>query len=342
MALKPRRGDRNIRNEDKYLFLETLISAREKLYISFVGQDITTGKEYNPSVVVSELLEYIEKNYGAGDKSILEYIFTEHKLQSYNPEYFLGKDKFFSYSTLRQKEALSFLDKNQGYEFFKELPDITEDEKNITADDLVEFLANPAKYVLKKRLGINLELKIQEIKDEEDFFPDKLTEYKLKSTILNLRQREKFNKEEIFSLLKAKGELPHGALGKSFYEEYYIETEKLLAKLDLAETIEATEGEIYLPINDINISAKYTLYGTKQIFYRIANLKQKDKLRGWIYHLLLCSQRSGITTYVIANDKDKKDILFQEITKDYSLEIIRELIKIYKAGMKHPVPLFPN
>ena len=34
-----RRGDRSRRNDDLYLFLKTLLSAREKFYLGYVGKD---------------------------------------------------------------------------------------------------------------------------------------------------------------------------------------------------------------------------------------------------------------------------------------------------------------
>ena len=40
MARAPRRGDRSPRDDDRYLFLEALLSARSTLYISYVGQSL--------------------------------------------------------------------------------------------------------------------------------------------------------------------------------------------------------------------------------------------------------------------------------------------------------------
>ena len=39
IAKRPRRGDRARRLDDRYLFLETLLSARDGLYLSYVGRD---------------------------------------------------------------------------------------------------------------------------------------------------------------------------------------------------------------------------------------------------------------------------------------------------------------
>jgi exodeoxyribonuclease V gamma subunit len=60
MMKAPRMGDRSVRDEDRYLFLETVISARERLYISYTGQNITTNSDQNPSIVESELLYTVD------------------------------------------------------------------------------------------------------------------------------------------------------------------------------------------------------------------------------------------------------------------------------------------
>ena len=54
-----RHGDRNRRNDDCYMFLESLISAEKSLYISYLGRDAVKNDEKNPSMLVNELINYI-------------------------------------------------------------------------------------------------------------------------------------------------------------------------------------------------------------------------------------------------------------------------------------------
>ena len=48
-----RPGDRSRREDDRYLFLEALLSARERLHISWVGKSIQDNAQRPPSVLVS-------------------------------------------------------------------------------------------------------------------------------------------------------------------------------------------------------------------------------------------------------------------------------------------------
>ena len=54
-----RQGDRSRRNDDCYMFMESLISAGESLYISYIGRDVVKNNELNPSMLVTELMNYI-------------------------------------------------------------------------------------------------------------------------------------------------------------------------------------------------------------------------------------------------------------------------------------------
>ena len=60
MAQEMRPGDRSRREDDHYLFLEALLSARERLYISWIGRSIRDNTERPTSVLVSQLRDHID------------------------------------------------------------------------------------------------------------------------------------------------------------------------------------------------------------------------------------------------------------------------------------------
>ncbi len=90
MAGEPRRGDRSRRNDDRYLFLEALLSARKTLYLSYVGQSLQDNSPMPPSVLVSELLDVIERGFESPQRNILECLITRHRLHPFSPHYFIG------------------------------------------------------------------------------------------------------------------------------------------------------------------------------------------------------------------------------------------------------------
>src|SRR2546427_27011 len=74
MALpgQQRPGDRARRDDDRQLMLEALLSARRALYISWTGHHVRDNSEQPPSVLVSQLRDYLETGWrGEGGQPLL-------------------------------------------------------------------------------------------------------------------------------------------------------------------------------------------------------------------------------------------------------------------------------
>ncbi|MBW2023745.1 MAG: exodeoxyribonuclease V subunit gamma, partial [Deltaproteobacteria bacterium] len=97
MAVKPRKGDRSRRNDDRYLFLEALLSARRRLIISYVGQSERDNSKIPPSPLVSELMDYLDRNFVLEDGVPSNRIVYEHRLHSFNISYFEPGSGLFTY-----------------------------------------------------------------------------------------------------------------------------------------------------------------------------------------------------------------------------------------------------
>ena len=66
-APAPQPGDVTPREQDEYVFLETLLSARERLYLSYVARDAATGERKDPSSTLLALRDVL--GAGAGGES---------------------------------------------------------------------------------------------------------------------------------------------------------------------------------------------------------------------------------------------------------------------------------
>ncbi|MGM0462879.1 MAG: exodeoxyribonuclease V subunit gamma [Fibrobacterota bacterium] len=90
METEKRPGDRDSKNSDRYLFLEALISARKLLYLSYLGRDQHDMSEKTPATVVTELLEYVNREK--------ERVFVQHHpLYGFDPVYFSLDPAWFTY-----------------------------------------------------------------------------------------------------------------------------------------------------------------------------------------------------------------------------------------------------
>src|SRR4029077_18271246 len=89
LMLQKRLGDPSARGDERYAFLETLISAGDALYLCHVGRSIVHNEEIPPSVVISELFDYLDQGFRfPGSVSARKYLKIEHPLQAFSPLYF--------------------------------------------------------------------------------------------------------------------------------------------------------------------------------------------------------------------------------------------------------------
>ena len=70
-ARRRRVGDVTPAERDKYVFLEALLCARERFYVSWVSRDALTGDPIEPSPVVKQLLELLGRAYVRGGADAL-------------------------------------------------------------------------------------------------------------------------------------------------------------------------------------------------------------------------------------------------------------------------------
>ena len=80
-----RPGDRSRRDDDRQLMLEAVLSARRVLYVSWTGRSVRDNSEQPPSVLVSQLRDYLSAGWHA---SVVEERTTEHPLQPFSRRYF--------------------------------------------------------------------------------------------------------------------------------------------------------------------------------------------------------------------------------------------------------------
>ncbi|HBF42907.1 MAG TPA: exodeoxyribonuclease V subunit gamma [Desulfobacteraceae bacterium] len=352
MTKHPRPGDRSRRNDDGYLFLEALLSAREKLYISYVGQNIQDNSIIPPSVLVSELMDYIEQGFNPEEGKILDHIVTRHRLQAFSPEYFRKNGELFTYSEENCRAAQCILvDRKLPAPFIsKGLSQPDETWKMVSLDDLCMFFGNPARFLLERRLGIYLEQKTIILEGTEGFEIKGLEKYLLEKNMLK-RKLSGRDLGDFFSVEKAAGVLPHGTVGKCIYEHLSQGIESFAEKIGyyLKETrLEPLEVDIN--ISGFRLRGRIDfVYPESLIQYRYARVKPKDLLRIWIYHLVLNSvipkqyPRVSMLAGLDPNTSgDPKWAAWQYCPVENARDILGNLLEKYLDGIIRPLHFFPR
>lgn len=88
MAAAPRPGDRQRRSDERNLFLELLLAARERLHLSYTGRSVRDNAVLPPSVLVAELLDQLLPALAAPPQRARDRVVIEHPLQAFDPSLF--------------------------------------------------------------------------------------------------------------------------------------------------------------------------------------------------------------------------------------------------------------
>lgn len=347
IARHPRPGDKSVRNEDRYLFLEALLAARRKLYISYTGQSAKDNSLIPPSVLVSELADTIESGFvhpdGAGD-----WYFTRDRLQAFNPAYFTGEEKLFSYSGENALTARCILAEKHDVPMLIEnrLDPPGEEFRVVAIEDLCRFFANPAKYLLNNRLGIYLREDEGVLEDSEAFEIDSLDRYSLGQVLLE-SVLAGAHPDAFMPVVRASGLLPHGVPGECIYDAIGRRVELFAGQT--AQYASGTELEplaVDVRLGDFILSGKIRpVHPERLLRYRHATIKAKDHLSAWIMHLVLnlCAAPGypGQSMLIGLNDR-KKWQAFSYDPVEESGNVLGELLELYWEGLSGPVHFFPE
>ena len=344
IAKHPRPSDRSRRNDDKYLFLESIISARSKLYISYVGQSIQDNSRIPPSVLVSELLDTIEKGFDLPAKNILEHVVSVHRLQAFSPQYFKKNTGLFSYSE-ENRDAAAFLHKHELASplITRALP-LTPPEKEVLhsldIETLSRFFGNPIRFLLQQRLGIYLEKTAVLADKREDFELNFLDQYLVGQNLVDSRMEGR-DLTDYRPVQIAMGQLPHGKVGNFYYNELSNDVERFVSKIEslkarkIAGPLEARieMGEFCLQVRLPKV------YDRGLLQVRYAKQRAQDLLRSWIYHLAFCA--AAPKDWLPQSAIIFKNAAWQFSPVDRHRKILMDLFNMFKAGLAKPLHFFP-
>ena len=345
IAKNPRRGDRSRRQNDRYLFLEVLLAARENFYISYVGQSIHDNTLMPPSVLVSELLDYISKGFTHPYHKISNYLVTQHPLQAFSPRYFNGMEKrLFSFSTEYCTASTVLLNERQEATAFisEPLPQPLAEWKTVDINRLTRFFKNPLAFLLKERLGIELQTDDSSLDETEPFTVAGLERYNLNQTLVE-KSLAGMDLQEYQAIAKAGGQLPHGQIGDYIYSQLTGHVQPFVERVKQALHQEKREAiTINMVIGDMRITGHLgRLWRDNLVHYRCAKLKAKDYIQLWIHHLILNSLPN--------NDLPRHSLLLGEDGgEEYqpvnnSKELLQTLLtSFYWQGIMQPLHFFPE
>lgn len=334
MQYDHQKGDRAKRDDDRYLFLESLLSAQKILYISYIGQSLTDNQEKLPSILVSQLQDYIAEQLSA---EVLENFQYKHPMTVFSPNNFVEGAISYDQEWLRAKTDqallppfLTKLDRD-----FDDFPD------EVELEDLIAYLQDPVRFFFNRHLGIYFEQYEKILEPHEVFQISGLERYALLDDLVELKASEQ---QQYFTNAKLKGKLPNGHFGELSLRDIreqvmqiqetlsgYLSREKDLLEIDYAQPILSEKGDMrairvqgYIP----------NYFGDKEIVqWRVGQLRDKDLIKAWVYQLfLIVSQQKDVPFSFYFFDKKVKKLQFIPLAKQEAERVIQCYLQDYFAN----------
>lgn len=362
VAQAPRMGDRQRGTDQRTLFLDLLLAARSSLFLGYIGRSIRDNAVLPPSVLVSELLDVLHPLRGA--------LVVEHPLQPFSAEAFgASTDRRLRSFDAELAQALreslqeaplaltgsakALEDDDEGDDdpaiepvtpFFPgPLQTPSAQWREITATNLVEFFNNPSRYLLSRRLKVDIPGDEGELQDDEPFLPHPLAQYALADRMLPLLLQD-MDWDTAHALVQAGGELPPGTIGDA-------ERERELRELFVfARQVRAAANGDVLPPHHVRVAVDVDgeswvvqagfadLRAGGVIRWHYGRESGYDVLQAGIHHLLLCADpAAGCAPRLTWLWRDCVRV-FDPVEPQAARATLAGLLRLYRSGLSEPLP----
>lgn len=376
MAARPQLGDRQRRADERNLFLDLLLAARDRFFIAYTGRSIRDNAPLPPAALVDELLDHLARASAGPDaapaavEAARRGFIVEHPLQPFSAAYFEAARGLFTYDGERAQlaERLASDAAPVMQPFFAE-PLPPEPPEPIAFVDFQRFWQHPARALLRERLGIVLETAQGELLDTEPFELDYAGRDALADRLLPrlIEQGDEAGLARALRIVRASPELPAGATGDVLKRRELSALARLAGdvraelapgaarlpfSLDVTPRWPDTDGIALFGEHDAALrralgdAAPLQLHGTLarvteagQVLFRYAKPGARDYLSAWLAHLAYCAAQPDGPCRTVWHSGSER---FEFTRVEAPLEWLAPLAALFVAGRRLPLRFFPR
>lgn len=351
LGTKHRRpGDRSLREDDRYLFLQLFAAAQDVFYLSYLGADPRDGSVREPSTLLSELIDAAAKHHIDTTAFVRDFI-VRHPLQPFSPAAFgdAHEPRRFSYRG-EWRPAIGGAGARHALPRWFDAPlpaSPPQEDDALPLHALRRFLLDPAGEFLKQRLGLRLPDEAEAADDVEPLLtPSRgLAGFELKQWVFaGLLAGD--DARTLYARLRARGLLPTGALGERGMQAVIDEAKPY------AEAFATWRGDAQAESRPVEIDIDgWKLRG------RIDNIYPKGLARvrigarngtTWIRHGMdrLFASAAGWTVPLVEFADDGEGNLgphgFEPFAAEEARSVLAELLALRERGLREPLPFAPR
>lgn len=365
-----RPGDRSRREDDRYLFLEALLSARDHLHISWIGRSVTDNTPRPPSVLVGQLRDHLKTGWRLeGDEdapeapeALLDALTIEHRLQPFSADYFPAQphaSPLYTYAHEWSRPAPVA----DAAAHAAALPPPERDEP-LSIDELAAFLRDPVRSFFQQRLRVAFQAEDAASENQEPFEVDTLQAWQLQSELIRAQaaamERGDDDLEPValarLERMHRSGDLAAGGFGEVIGQELLAPMGDLFAayRKALARWPEPLEHQYEirldasvdgrtLTIDDWIDDLRAGPDGTRgRVILDAGTLVKANKYRGerlaayWVAHVAAQLAAGEVTTVIVSKAGVAE---FSPVAPEVARDYLTALLGAWDAGLRRPLPL---
>lgn len=355
MAEQPQPGDRSVRDDDRYAFLECVLAARARLVLTYVGQSIRDNTPQPASVVLEELLDVLGEmcappgqTDALGPDAIRERLVARHPLQAYSTEYFQPSRPaaLVSFDQASYRAALAAAATDAPEPSLLQAPLVPPAVEELAVERLAKFVEHPVRSFLENQLGWVPAAPAGGLEQREPAALAGLEQWRV-GTQLNDAAMAEQPEPQRYAALRARGWLPWGRVGEQAFEVLNERAEALVETFGDADAHALPPLEIDARLAGIRLVGLVRPIGqTEYATLTFSKVRAERLLRLWVYHLLL--NWRAPTGYprqsrLVGRDEKTGEACSHVLKPVLRPEVhLRELLELYHEGQRYPLPLPPN
>ena len=344
MSDEARDGDRNLRDDDRQLFLDLLLAAESRVILTYSGNDPRDNAARAPSIVIDELLDHLDRRTDGRARATLV---LRHPLQAFSERYVSTDDpRLITFSPLAGRESNAATAK--GFPFFVDtLPDLVNDAVDeIALRQLTAFWRNPSQWFGEQVLRLRLpQAGASDSPDSELHWLDPMRRGGVRADLLRSVMSGRRDEEWMRRQLVAVGTLPPGALGASWFTRLEAEARPVIEALPVGErasaslTVIGSDWRIVGAVDGVIGNARYVV--------RTGSFAARHRIVAWVEHVVMCAARQqgaegpGTTVLMYPDGKKEQAIAETFIEVADAVALLDGWIGVMQAARRAPLPFYP-
>ena len=342
-----RRGDRSVRDDDRFLFLQLLTAADRVLYLSYIGRDALDDSACEPSVVVSELLDvaaaYFDDPVEARKQLVVRHPLQPFGRQADSDARRVRFDPVWA-PALATTPAANTLPAFVG----APLPPETDATPATTIDyaALRRFLIDPPRMFLAERLAVRLDEDEAHLAENEPFVAaDALERFNIQQRVYDaLLADADIDESALCRRLQAEAELPPGAAGMQRLREIARLARPIAVAVREARRGVASALPFELALGDVRLTGSLDdVDEAHAIRARVGKQGARNIVRWHLDALVLAAlgDPRPVLTFATFEPGDIGPRALAIHPRDAARDTLRWLIGVMQAGLAKPLPFRP-